>query len=95
MQNIQADGDHRIKALKLKLKNKKNEMKLLIDDNIQKDHQMQRLFRQMERYKRGLPSKSRDGSGSAKAVSLKGGSQFGDTVGNIFNATKQEEQIEK
>ena len=49
--------------LKGKLKQKKSEIRLLIDENYQKDNRVQRLVNQVERYKRGLPYKSRDHSG--------------------------------
>lgn len=45
-------------------------MKLLLDDNIQKDNNLQRMIHQVERFKRGLPVPD-DGEKDAEIMRLK------------------------
>lgn len=56
--------------MKEKLKTQKGEIKLLLDDNIQKDNNLQRMIHQVERFKRGLPIPD-DGEKDAEIVRLK------------------------
>jgi hypothetical protein len=56
--------------LKEKIKAYKSEMKLLLDDNIQKDNNLQRMIHQVERFKRGLPVPD-DGEKDAEIMRLK------------------------
>jgi predicted secreted Zn-dependent protease len=56
--------------LKEKIKAYKSEMKLLLDDNIQKDNNLQRMIHQVERFKRGLQVPD-DGEKDAEIMRLK------------------------
>mmetsp|Transcript_23923 Transcript_23923/g.36603 ORF Transcript_23923/g.36603 Transcript_23923/m.36603 type:complete len:157 (+) Transcript_23923:2339-2809(+) len=76
-----------VRELKSKVKHQKNEIKILLEDNIKKDNHIQRMVHQVERFKRGLPL-PQEKSGS------KNGRSSGDFESAFTSAKSQAEMKE-
>ena len=88
------DENQKVREWKLKVKSQKNEIKILIEENIQKDNNIQRLIHQVERYKRGLPY-SFDGSNGAAMSPKAQNSILGDTMSNIVQIQSKGRERER